>query len=347
MILQRRIYRQTLSIRQREKKRQISEVSDMSDFVNQNFKINRFEFLKKSKGIIYKNYPGISLEPERYYGRVPNDHIIIKAKTDSIGRSCPLSMRQHSSNSIYFLLCPNINSVYLKCFKCSPGMGEAGKKPLDMDSCILESIMPNLVISEKSAAKKTKVRHTQLECLDQITIVQFEHIVLHLDVSTILEFYDANKFVQLAARLDKKSPVFSNWNTRSFEMNEDIDLNYNNIAILCGPESGIFVLDVDINDDGLNYFQRLCTKNNYRYDLSTTCILTPSGGIHLYFKYCPEFESNSVRMRNTKGEPIGLDIRSKGGCVICPPSTYQNGKYQFLCMKKPQDCPKFIFDLID
>jgi hypothetical protein len=128
-------------------------------------------------------------------------------------------------------------------------------------------------------------------------------------------------------------------------MNENINFKYNNLAILCGPESGIFVVDVDVNDNGLLYFQQLCTKHKYRYDISTTCVLTPSGGIHLYFKYNTHFSGNSVRMRSTDDKPIGIDIRSTGGCVIAPPSSYPNGKYQFLCMKRPQECPDFMYDL--
>jgi hypothetical protein len=154
-----------------------------------------------------------------------------------------------------------------------------------------------------------------------------------------------NFFVQIPARLDRKSPVGQNWNSRTFSMNENINFKYNNVAILCGPESGIFVVDVDVNDNGLLYFQQLCTKHGYRYDTRTTCVLTPSGGIHLYFKYNIHFSGNSVRMRSIDNKPIGIDIRSTGGCVIGPPSHYPNGKYQFLCMKKPQECPDFLYDL--
>jgi hypothetical protein len=160
-----------------------------------------------------------------------------------------------------------------------------------------------------------------------------------------MEFYDLNFFVQIPAKLNKKCPAFSNWTDRTFEMNEKINFEFNNIAILCGESSGIFVVDIDVDDNGLRYFQQLCSKNNYRYDKATTCVLTPSGGIHLYFKYNEQFKSNSVRMRTVDDKSVGIDIRTNGGCVIAPPSKYPAGKYQFICMIRPQECPRFICDL--
>ena len=333
-----KFYRLTLSIRQREKKRIFSEIEETNNFVNATMKLDRHEFVKQSKKIIYQNFPGISLENERFYGQKTNESITIKAKIDSVGRSCPLSLRQHSKNSIYFLLNTNNRTVFVKCFKCT------GSKELSLQTKLLEEMRPNIVISEKDS-KKTKTVNKKLQNLDDIRIVKFAHDVVDVDIDGILEFYNLNHFVQIPARLDRKSPIGQNWNSRTFAMNENINFKYNNIAILCGPESGIFVVDVDVNDNGLLYFQQLCTKHNYRYDIETLCCLTPSGGVHCYFKWNEHFSGNSVRMRGSDDKPIGIDIRSKGGCVIAPPSSYPKGKYQFLCMKRPQEIPDFMYDL--
>ena len=339
MYLCKKLVKQTISIRQKEKKRIFSEIEETTKFVNSNLKLDRHEFIKISKDIIYNNFPGISLENERFYGKRPNESITIKAKIDSIGKSCPISIRQHSKNSIYFVLNPNSKSVIVKCFKCT------GFKQLDFNTKLLEDMRPNIVISEKDTKKLKTTKYNKLENLDEIQIVKFDHNVLEVEVDVILEFYDLNFFVQIPARLDRKSPVGQNWNSRTFSMNEKINFKYNNIAILCGPESGIFVIDVDVNDNGLQYFQQLCTKHKYRYDISTTCVLTPSGGIHLYYKYDNHFSANSVRMRTADDRPIGIDIRSTGGCVLGPPSSYPNGNYKFLCMKRPQVVPDFLYDL--
>jgi hypothetical protein len=343
MILHVRAFKDTKSLIQNDKKRTFEEMDRMTVFVNSQMKINKHEFLKNAKVIIYKNFPGISLESERMFGKFPNEYMTIRAKRDTIGRTCPLSVRQHSKNSVYFCLNPQKQSVVVKCFKCE------GFLQLEEDGSILSEIRNNVVISEKESKKVKTTEARTLQNLDEIEIIKFAHDVVHVDEAFIREFYDLNFFCQVPARLDKKAPTFKDWNSRTFEMNESINFEYNNIAICTGIVSGIFCVDVDVSENGLIYFQKLCTKNNYRYDNETTCILTPSGGIHLYFQYDEIFFSNSVGLRtvDSLGNPskISIDIRSNGGCVIAPPSKYSNGQYRFLCMKRPQKCPDFIYEL--
>jgi len=338
MYITRKCYQETNKRIQMEKKRTFKEINEMNEFVNST-KMDKHLFLKTAKSIIYKNFPGISLEPEKYF-KNKFDTITIKAKHDSIGRTCPISIRQHSKNSIYFVLNTSNNSVSVKCFKCT------GCIELSVDTTIFEDIKPKLTISEKDTKKTKTNKYQLLENLDEIKIVKFDHNVLHIDNEFILEFYDLNFFTQVAARLDKKCPFSSKWTTRTFEMNERINFKYNNLAIVCGVVSNIFVVDIDKQDDGLIYWQQLCTKHNYRYDKETTCVLTPSGGIHLYYKYNEMFCNNSVKMKSVDGKPIGIDIRSNGGVVIAPPSSYEKGSYKFLCMKRPQECPNFLYELM-
>jgi hypothetical protein len=195
----------------------------------------------------------------------------------------------------------------------------------------------NIVVSEKEQKKCKTTRYQRLENLDAISIVKFDHSVINVDSDVIMEFYTANSFVLLPCRLDRKSPINTDWVSRTFEMNETVNFKFNNIGILCGAKSGIFVVDIDINDNGLTYFQQLCSKHNYRYDISTTCILTPSGGIHLYYRYNDSFSSNSVRMKTQDDKPIGIDIRSNGGCVIVRIAVFftQGGQRAAGWKKKP------------
>jgi uncharacterized protein YjhX (UPF0386 family) len=327
-----------------KKKRLFGEIE--GDEWIQQINIDRHQFLQSAKDIIFQNFPGISLEEEKFLGRKPNEKISIKAKKDSIGRTCPISLRQHSANSIYFILNPNVQSVDVKCFSCE------GYIALTSKSKIFDNIKSKITISEKNAKHYKTSKYQTLENLDSIEIVQFQHLPLNVDHSFILEFYDLYLFVQVPAKTDRKQPSMSNWNMRTFDMNEKINFHFNNIAIVCGEVSGIFVVDVDVKDDGLLYFQQLCTKHNYKYDNETTCVLTPSGGIHLYYIYSDLFPSNSVRMRTIdshgNSKPIGIDIRSNGGCVIAPPSVYtidgNKVNYRFLSMKKPKECPQFLLD---
>lgn len=90
-----------------------------------------------------------------------------------------------------------------------------------------------------------------------------------------------------------------------------------NVAIACGKESGIFVIDIDVDEDrGVNGYDSI--KPN---ELSATgYVNTPRGGLHLYYQ-------------NKTGEPPksrnnfrkGVDIRGDGYYVLAPPSHHSNG----------------------
>jgi hypothetical protein len=332
MVLVKSLFTDTIKRLKNERKRLFAEIQQQTVFVNTQNKIDRREFLRRAKTIIYTNFHGVSLEPnERVMGKRPDEFVVVKAKPDSIGKSCPISIRLHSKNSIYFVISPSKQSVVVKCFKC-PGFVE-----LFETSNIYGDMKANIVVSEKEQKKCKTTRYQRLENLDAISIVKFDHSVINVDSDVIMEFYTANSFVLLPCRLDRKSPINTDWVSRTFEMNETVNFKFNNIGILCGAKSGIFVVDIDINDNGLTYFQQLCSKHNYRYDISTTCILTPSGGIHLYYRYNDSFSSNSVRMKTQDDKPIGIDIRSNGGCVIVRIAVFftQGGQRAAGWKKKP------------
>ena len=145
--------------------------------------------------------------------------------------------------------------------------------------------------------------------------------------------------------MKEKRPSQIGWQKNQYDENKTINLEKFNIAIVTGKNSDLSVLDIDIKDNGLDYFQRLCTENYYNYTTETLAVVTPTNGIHLYFKYNDKLEKNSVRIKDEKGNNIGLDIRTDSGCVIAPPSNYEWGSYAFLCLKSPQPMPKFINDL--
>jgi len=96
---------------------------------------------------------------------------------------------------------------------------------------------------------------------------------------------------------------------------------YANFGIATGTPSELFVLDIDPRHAGDDSFQKLQEK--YGPLPSTVSVKTGGGGFHFYF--------------NTKGiEPIkaaklsgypGIDIKSEGGYVICPPSLHASGQH--------------------
>ncbi len=79
------------------------------------------------------------------------------------------------------------------------------------------------------------------------------------------------------------------------------------------------VLDVDTKDtsDGRVHLPRLA-----RLGLLNGCkfvVKTPSGGWHLYFKAAPGLTNKAHAL-------LGLDVRSKGGYVLAPPSWINDGE---------------------
>ena len=96
-----------------------------------------------------------------------------------------------------------------------------------------------------------------------------------------------------------------------------------NIGIWTGPESGIWVLDVDIDhengklgDTSLEELEDIHEKLP-----STVEAITGGGGRHLFFKY----PTNQIIKSGTNVIGENLDIRGVGGYVIVEPSSHQSG----------------------
>jgi len=93
------------------------------------------------------------------------------------------------------------------------------------------------------------------------------------------------------------------------------------IAIACGIISGIVVVDVDTKKLGLESFDRLTSGEH----INTPTARTPSGGLHLFFKYPDGIViGNSVSRVGS-----GIDIRSSDGYVVAAPTVLPTGKYKW------------------
>lgn len=115
-----------------------------------------------------------------------------------------------------------------------------------------------------------------------------------------------------------------------------------NIALACGPRSGVFVLDVD--NKAADGWATLDALEKEHGELPPTWrVATPSGGAHLYFA------QPSRTLRNRVGFAPGLDVRTAGGSVALPPSRRKDGAYRWAV--SPNDCilaaaPTWLLDLI-
>jgi hypothetical protein len=116
------------------------------------------------------------------------------------------------------------------------------------------------------------------------------------------------------------------------------------IAVRCGPESGFFAVDLDLDSakqlDGVAKFTAL---QNGRMLPDTITVETPRGGRHLWFAW-----ADGVRNSESKLAP-GIDVRGQGGYVIVPPSRTADGaEYQFVNDNPdgPAQAPQWLLDLI-
>ena len=146
-----------------------------------------------------------------------------------------------------------------------------------------------------------------------------------------------------------KHPRLNKWSERATKDPQLVDEWWGRdprcgIAIATGRESGAWVLDIDIKDDG---FASLAKLEKQHGPLPTTLsAITGSGGQHYYFKI-----PDGVTIRNKTGMLPGIDVRGDGGCVVAPPSPHvSGGRYEWEAneddIDTPQDAPQWLIDMV-
>lgn len=116
-----------------------------------------------------------------------------------------------------------------------------------------------------------------------------------------------------------------------------------NIAVACGPDSGVFVLDID-SKGGVDGYASLAELERLNGALPASWVAaTPSGGEHRYFRFPVGWElRNKVGLRvyhpdGSRTIYAGLDIRAAGGSAALPPSVKPTGRYRWRA--EPGDHP--------
>jgi hypothetical protein len=115
-----------------------------------------------------------------------------------------------------------------------------------------------------------------------------------------------------------------------------------NIAIATGPNSGIWVLDVD-DDEGEATLRKLEAAFG---PLPPTVEAITGNGRHLYWRW-----PTGIEIRNTqcRDDMPGLDVRGDGGYVMAPPSIHPAGRaYAWSVDSTDQfaDAPGWLIDLV-
>lgn len=91
-----------------------------------------------------------------------------------------------------------------------------------------------------------------------------------------------------------------------------------NVAIVCGAESGIAVVDIDPDHDG-HLTLRTLEKTHGKLP-STPMVRTGSLGRHYYFKH------PGGKVTSRKGFVQGIDSQADGAYVVAPPSLHRGGR---------------------
>lgn len=161
----------------------------------------------------------------------------------------------------------------------------------------------------------------------------------------------------LPLRPTDKKPALRGWPTLATADPEVIqewwDANgsfpHCNVGVATGRESGIWVLDVDVGaENGFATLWTLLTQHG-GVDLPRTfTVKTPSGGLHVYFRYPADIEvKNSAR----KLLGAGLDTRGWHGQVVAPTTRLVTsrgvGTYEVVDPTVPVDAPAWLLGLVE
>jgi putative DNA primase/helicase len=116
-----------------------------------------------------------------------------------------------------------------------------------------------------------------------------------------------------------------------------------NWGMATGSASGVFVVDLDPKSGGDKSWRKLLKDHPCP---NTPCVITGSGGSHLYFRY----PKNSDIRNSASKVGKGIDVRGEGGQVVIPPSTHPNGTL-YKWKESPFDikfakAPRWLLDLI-
>lgn len=102
-----------------------------------------------------------------------------------------------------------------------------------------------------------------------------------------------------------------------------------NVGIATGSDTGIFTIDDDPRNGGMESFYEIVEK--YGKFPETVESLTGGGGFHLWFKH-PGFRVKNIKLAQ------GIEIKGDGGLIVAPHSLHKSGNhYDFEVSSHPDD----------
>jgi hypothetical protein len=117
-----------------------------------------------------------------------------------------------------------------------------------------------------------------------------------------------------------------------------------NWGVVCGPESGIWILDVD-GDEGRRTLATLEAEHGELPSTLTSRTGRHDGGEHRWFRYPTDGEIISYSAHKLGA---GLDVRASGGYVIIPKSIHPTGATYRWCgpLQLIADAPAWLLQIL-
>ena len=143
----------------------------------------------------------------------------------------------------------------------------------------------------------------------------------------IIKKYVDKKLVVFSINIEQKQHKSGKWKKEiefppkwtDFTLDKSFfNKDYNGVALLTGKINNIIVIDID----NVEHWNKLLEENNQK-EPETVKVISGSGGIHYYFNYDCDLE-NVTSKDHCFGKDYDIDIKTNGGCVICPPTKYFN-----------------------
>jgi len=111
-----------------------------------------------------------------------------------------------------------------------------------------------------------------------------------------------------------------------------------NIGIACGGKDGVFALDIDTKDDGIENFRQLVDQFG---ELVAPIQKTPSGGMHFLFRWVEEAVSSTSKIA------AGIDTRGSreprpSSHIVAFPSQVEGGSYVWVGAGEIDEPPDWI-----
>lgn len=174
---------------------------------------------------------------------------------------------------------------------------------------------------------------------------------------TILD--EALRYAELGWRVlplkpNSRKPAMNSWQHYATADPAKIRKGFNGqykdsgLGVATGPDSGIWVLDVD-NKDGKNGSGSLHALIEANGDVWAHGPIThtPSGGFHYFFRQPADLVVKTTK--NLQDSASGLDVRGGGGQVVVAPTVIDGRPYAWITDPwdvEPPDAPDWLLDLV-